>query len=150
VAPVFVRPVPAVRYPRESTYALLVASVVLTGVGTVTAPENDAVVPESAPERVNEIRVPTLVICVWDAFTDRVDPVFVKPVPAVRYPRESTYDLLVASVVATGVGTVTDPEKVEFPETANDESVPTVVICVCDELIDRVPLVSVKPVPAVR
>jgi len=64
---------------------------------------------ERAPVTVSDESVPTLVI--WDcaAFTDKVLPVFVNPVPAVTNVSPSTYALLVASVVADGVGTVTAP-----------------------------------------
>ena len=101
-----------------STYALVAASVALTGVGMVTVPVNEDVpaidrfppmyillltptppgvimlpvvmvvasvvnVVVIAPELVSDVRVPTLVIWIWEAFTDNVDPVLVNPVPAV-------------------------------------------------------------------
>jgi len=43
-----------------------------------------------------------------------------------------------------------EPENVDDPDTARDVSVPTLVICVCDELTDIVAPVLVNPVPAVR
>jgi len=99
----------------------------------VIFPVNDAEVPESAPEIVNAVSVPTLVICVCDAFTERVEPVLVRPVPAVRYPRESTYVLVVKCPDAVGVAPVTVPVNVAVapesaPEIDKDVNVPTDVI----------------------
>ena len=54
------------------------------GVGTVTAPVNVDV-----PETAKLVNVPTLVIPVCAALTDKVDPDFVNPVPAVRYVNPS-------------------------------------------------------------
>ena len=50
-----------------------------TGVGTLTAPVNVDV-----PETAKLVKVPTLVIPVCVALTDRVEPLLLNPAPAVR------------------------------------------------------------------
>jgi len=74
------------------------------------------------PETTSDESVPTLVICVWDAFTDKFPDASVKPVPAVRKAKPSTYPFVVACAAKVGVPIATGPE------TTRDESVPTLVI----------------------
>jgi hypothetical protein len=91
VAPVLVNPVPAVRYEIPSTYALVAASLALMGVGTVVTPVTVSVPvtvtpPPSAdvPDTLRADRVPRDVIVGCAVFIDKVDPVLVSPVEAVR------------------------------------------------------------------
>ena len=128
-----VRPVPAVRKIKPSTYAFVAACVAKVGVPMVAVPETE-----------RDESVPTLVICVWDAFTDNIPEFRVSPIPAVRKVNPSTYALVVACAAKVGV------PMVAVPETARDESVPTLVIWVWDAFTDNVPDASVRPVPAVR
>src|SRR5215217_3350921 len=130
VPEVDVKPVPAV-IAKPSTYALVVACAAKVGVPTATVPET-----------TRDESVPTLVIWGWDAFTDNVPELNVRPVPAVR--KVSTYAFVAACAGKVGVPTVA------VPETARDESVPTLVIWVWDAFTDNVPDASVRPVPAVR
>lgn len=64
---------PAAPIPPETINAPLVVRV-----------ESVVLVTETVPFDVNPVKVPTAVIWVWDALTDNVAPVLVKPVPAVR------------------------------------------------------------------
>jgi|SRR5215217_6087869 len=126
-----VRPVPAVR--KVSTYAFVAACAAKVGVPMVVVPET-----------TRDDSVPTLVICVWDAFTDKLPDASVRPVPVVMKVKPSTYALVVACAAKVGVPMVT------VPETVRDESVPTLVIWVWDSFTDNVPEFNVRPVPAVR
>ena len=131
VPEVDVKPVPAVGKGNPSTYALVVACVAKVGVPTATVPET-----------TRDESVPTLVIWGWDAFTDNVPELNVRPVPAVR--KVSTYAFVAACAGKVGVPTAT------VPETTSDDSVPTLVICVWDAFTDNIPEFRVSPVPAVR
>ena len=71
------------------------------------------------PDDVKLVSVPTDVIWVWEAFTEKVLVVLVNPVPA-NGTNESTYAFVDASVGLTGTGTVTAPVWLVVPVTDNN------------------------------